>query len=156
MMKIWWLILPVLLAAILYFHESMFDIHSPSGKITEEKKALMSSVSTLNAKQENSLSQQQDHTHESISLSFAQPRVPAPKPEVIKTEKNIPTPEQQQTLMQLTNRITDSGMRLDALMNSPEAQSLTDDQRNQLMSEIVKRLNDGEVDPKQFLPGYHP
>lgn len=52
------------------------------------------------------------------------------------------------------NKASDFGMTLPDFMESAEFGALSPEAKNQVMEEVVRRFNDGEIDREHFLPGY--
>lgn len=87
--------------------------------------------------------------------SWTAPAKPSAPPEANPTTAtNAITPEHLKAIHSLESRLNEPGMNLEVLLATPEAQSLPEQARQKIVEDVINKLNSGELNPNDVLPGY--
>lgn len=62
----------------------------------------------------------------------------------------------EETKSRMLNSLHDPATNITTLMNSSDMRSLSTENQNEVMQEIAARLDSGQLNKEQFLPGYKP
>jgi FtsZ-binding cell division protein ZapB len=120
-------------------------------QIVSELALLQASIDELNAKVDNfpELAQYAAENAKGPSLVAAQVEMTDTQ-----SDYNVDAQVVAFQKQDLLNRLGDPGITLPNFMASEELSELPSDARDEIMQELVRRFNSGEIDREQFVPGY--
>lgn len=120
-------------------------------QIASELELLQASIDGLNTKVDN-IPAPARYATENVS----RPGLVTARTEMTDIQNNNNTDPQvvEARKQDLLNRLGDPGVTLPEFMASEELTELQPDAQNEIMQELVRRFNSGEIDREQFIPGY--
>lgn len=120
-------------------------------QIVSELTQLQASIDELNTKVDN-LPEPAQYAAENATG----PRLVAAQVEMTDTQSDNNVDSQVVALQKqdLLNRLGYPGITLPDFMSSEELSELPPDAQDEIMQELVRRFNSGEIDREQFVPGY--